>query len=634
MSISHEGGGASKNVPPQQPRGVPVSKSQGNGFSSRDSSAAASPCSKRRKPVYEVVAGQPTWGRLSRLAAENVADLATKAIVNQVKIHGRSECKPQLSALRDYLLRELPSSIAKEVLDLCLARDRFRCHHSPTDCLALEYWRVFYNSHVTDVSVIHHEFAFPKTSNYPEIVDNLKHLLELISSPPPPPPDDKNASVSSSSSTAVVTADKAAAAATTTTSFKLELKHCEMGFYLEDQVLSCLPRFTELRVMEIPGLATDKLLHVIACYCTNLEVLNLQGSRDMVSDAGFATYVATSTGAAGDNSKSEPGQKRVSKLKQLDVSRCSLSQQSLLPLQRLTVLRELKVSTTLLDDINYSCDGSVVMVESGEQSSSSMLGDHLVDRLSLPSVAVVTVENDSYVQISINKVMSCLKNVFPAADRVQLVNCVACELHVTLTQHPTNITYMRETIHSLELISADYFNFPRLVYPCPNLESLAIEKPTNDVFNIDQQHVPFLYGNTVPFINLKHLKLSRISLTNLTHFLSNSRALKKFKVTNIGRRERPRWTDQRIRQIFPPDSVPCLEDFHVSCLPSEGFSTSDTHRYLHLTGATVAYLTENFPTLKRIAGIESWTPADCNSESLNAMLNTQPDKPQFSVFSI
>ena len=104
------------------------------------------------------------------------------------------------------------------------------------------------------------------------------------------------------------------------------------------------------------------------------------------------------------------------------------------------------------------------------------------------------------------------------------------QLHVTLNQQPTNLTYMRQHIHTLELISADYFIFPRLVYPCPNLESLNIEKPTNDVFNIDAQNVPFLYGNTVPFINLKHLKMSRISLTNLSHFLSKSSNLKRFKV--------------------------------------------------------------------------------------------------------
>ena len=111
-------------------------------------------------------------------------------------------------------------------------------------------------------------------------------------------------------------------------------------------------------------------------------------------------------------------------------------------------------------------------------------------------------------------------------------NCIwfSFQLHVTLNQQPTNLTYMRQHIHTLELISADYFIFPRLVYPCPNLESLNIEKPTNDVFNIDAQNVPFLYGNTVPFINLKHLKMSRISLTNLSHFLSKSSNLKRFKV--------------------------------------------------------------------------------------------------------
>ena len=129
--------------------------------------------------------------------------------------------------------------------------------------------------------------------------------------------------------------------------------------------------------------------------------------------------------------------------------------------------------------------------------------------------------------------------------------------------------------------------------------------------------------------------MSHISLTNLTHFLSKSSNLRSFKVTNIGRRERPRWTDERIKQILPPDSVPMLQvvfcenckpsitlifffdenssfdyyldvvffkDFHVSCLPNEGLSTVESHRYLHLTKATVQYLTENFTSLKRIAG--------------------------------
>ena len=58
----------------------------------------------------------------------------------------------------------------------------------------------------------------------------------------------------------------------------------------------------------------------------------------------------------------------------------------------------------------------------------------------------------------------------------------------------------------------------------------------------------------MPFENLKVLRLSRISLTNLTQFLSKSQGLKTFKVTNIGRRERPRWTDCRIMQVRTPDN--------------------------------------------------------------------------------
>ena len=59
----------------------------------------------------------------------------------------------------------------------------------------------------------------------------------------------------------------------------------------------------------------------------------------------------------------------------------------------------------------------------------------------------------------------------------------------------------------------------------------------------------------MPFKNLKVLRLSRISLTNLTQFLSKSQGLKTFKVTNIGRRERPRWTDCRIMQVRNRDIV-------------------------------------------------------------------------------
>ena len=547
-------------------------------------------------PVYEVARGQPAWSRLSRLAAEHVSRMATAAVKRA------KDDDEQLEALRTYFAAELPPAALLDVLRICVAGDRFRCRHNPTDCLAIQLWRVFYSEKHADVNVVHHEFAFPKTSNYPEIVHNLDAFLGLVLN----------------------------TTHATTTSFKLELKQCEIGFLLEDKIGACLSRCgADLRVLEIPGLASDPLLDVIALNCTNLESLSLKGSREQVTDGGFARFAETALCR--------------NNIKRLDVSRCGLSNAVLLPLKLFESLVDLKVSTTLLDDVPCPAEGA----------QSALTPTMTTASLALPTVNEIMIENDSYVQVSINRVMTLLRNVFPAAKNIQLVNCIACELHVTLTQHPTNITYMRETIQTLELISADYFNFPRLVYPCPNLESLCIEKPSNDVFNIDQQNVPFLYGNTVPFINLKHLKLSRISLTNLPHFLSKSRNLRKFKVTNIGRRERPRWNDARVRQILPPESVPFLEEFHVSCLPNEGFSTATTapsspnspesasspesmpHRYLHLTKATVQYLTENFSQLKSIAGIESWKPDDdCNWESLNALLNADGLSGKFSVTSI
>lgn len=93
-------------------------------------------------------------------------------------------------ALKCHLTSELPTDVARDVLDVALERDRLRCHHNPTDCLALELWRVFFPlngrspqaaaaaaagwgsrkaQHLTEVSVVHHEFAFPKTTNYPDI---------------------------------------------------------------------------------------------------------------------------------------------------------------------------------------------------------------------------------------------------------------------------------------------------------------------------------------------------------------------------------------------------------------------------------------------------------------------------------
>lgn len=43
----------------------------------------------KRAPVYEVVSGQPTWGRLYRLASESTAHLAVNSIVRAIKTEGR-----------------------------------------------------------------------------------------------------------------------------------------------------------------------------------------------------------------------------------------------------------------------------------------------------------------------------------------------------------------------------------------------------------------------------------------------------------------------------------------------------------------------------------------------------------------
>ncbi len=254
--------------------------------------------------VYEVTAGRPAWSRLSRLAAEAVAQMTTRAVNRAIRTHGRAGpgCSGALAALRRYLWRELPAPTLREVLERCVARDRLRCHHNPTDCLALELWRVFYSDKLgPEVSVVHHEFAFPKTSNYPEIVQNLDRLLCLMSggddgfeegmeelseydgcgSPQPQKKQESSLHAPTEAATppqtTIMTNNNA-----TTTSFKLELKQCEVGFFVEERLCSCLSRFTGLRVLEVPGLASDRLLHVIALYCTNLEVLNVKGAREQV----------------------------------------------------------------------------------------------------------------------------------------------------------------------------------------------------------------------------------------------------------------------------------------------------------------------------------------------------------------
>ena len=85
-------------------------------------------------------------------------------------------------------------------------------------------------------------------------------------------------------------------------------------------------------------------------------------------------------------------------------------------------LKDLRFCTRLLDEINYSCDGSsVVQNEAGE-----VFG---LEKVALDHVESVTVEHENQVQVSINKVMSYLKHVFPAARKVALTNCIACEVN-------------------------------------------------------------------------------------------------------------------------------------------------------------------------------------------------------------
>ena len=274
---------------------------------------------KRAHPVYEVVSGQPTWGRLYRLASETTAHLAVNSIVRAIKTEGRCsiKCEKALAQLSNHLNTELPAAIVRDVLNLCLSRDRFRCHHNPTDCLALELWRVFYNPKFTDINVVHHEFAFPKTTNYPDIVQNLEHLFSLVSDSLPNPPTTSEDSSSNNSKqpgdhnldsghedtnksnynhrvsfckrslkcnggersklgdcnevknikskNRVVKNNLA-----TISSFKLELKHCEVGCFLQDRVVLCVTKLADgLRFLEIPGLGSDELLHVIGKFCTH-----------------------------------------------------------------------------------------------------------------------------------------------------------------------------------------------------------------------------------------------------------------------------------------------------------------------------------------------------------------------------
>ena len=74
---------------------------------------------------------------LVRLSCETTARLAIDAVLRAIRDGGgRSGDKTDkiFAQIRTYLHSELPTAVVKEVLDVCLARDRFRCHHNPTDC--------------------------------------------------------------------------------------------------------------------------------------------------------------------------------------------------------------------------------------------------------------------------------------------------------------------------------------------------------------------------------------------------------------------------------------------------------------------------------------------------------------------
>lgn len=223
-----------------------------------------------------------------------------------------------LEELRSYLASELPSTIMRDVLNLCLSQDRFRCHHNPTECMALELWRVFYDDKFNDVQISHHAFAFPKTTNYPDIVGSVETLLDMLKAGQciGEPPSKMIRNTSSTMTT------------TQTLSFKLELKQCEIGMVLQDKLVDCMAnmrsRSAMIRSLELPGLGSDELLSVIARFCHNLEVLNIQGSREAVTDRGFARYVKQASPEA------------KTKLMQLNVSRCMLTQVTLVHLQELT----------------------------------------------------------------------------------------------------------------------------------------------------------------------------------------------------------------------------------------------------------------------------------------------------------
>eukprot|EP00096_Caligus_rogercresseyi_P005980 TRINITY_DN2208_c0_g1_i1.p1 TRINITY_DN2208_c0_g1~~TRINITY_DN2208_c0_g1_i1.p1 ORF type:complete len:538 (+),score=141.42 TRINITY_DN2208_c0_g1_i1:905-2518(+) len=535
--------------------------------------------------VYEVLKGVPTRSRLFLLCREALAGFVMKFLRH------RGLTESALHSLRSYLAAELPPSLLQEVLRACILKDNLQCNHNPVECASLKLWRAFYHPSFNQLHILHHEFAFPKTTNYPEITRHLSTLMELILQMQSP---------------------------NQVTSFKLHLEQCEESrSFIQGSVSSVLRLLAPgLVSLEIPGLASDALLLSLARNCVQLEVLNIRGSREALSDKGFIAFLKEGAVRIGGT------------LRKLDVSRCSLSQEVLLYLPHFSVLNELLISTSLLRDIHYSTEGHALLLlkSSGEPFRA--------DKLGISSVVEVTVEHEAIIRsASTNSILSHLRSLFPQAKNIHLQNLMARELSASLhSQRPLELSFMRECIMSLELISPDYFEFPGDLYPCPNLESLIMEKPTYDLFSneepLDDEEVAIS-----PFVNLRHLSLSRISLTNLSRFLSGSK-LREFRVFNIGRRERPRWTDARVKEILQPKAVPALQDFHVSCLPNEGFSTSEMNRYLHLTQETIRYLTHNFQHIRSISGIECWNPRENVAASIRSTLNSELTAGKFALTSI
>ena len=44
----------------------------------------------------------------------------------------------------------------------------------------MKIFQVFFDPKFSDVHISHHAFAFPKTTNYPEIVNSVETLLEML----------------------------------------------------------------------------------------------------------------------------------------------------------------------------------------------------------------------------------------------------------------------------------------------------------------------------------------------------------------------------------------------------------------------------------------------------------------------